>query len=470
MFRRLLIASVCTSLLTVAAPASATQAELPSASDRAIPVKKVVRQYGDGPVTLRKDQRMVLKFDGKRGDRVWLGVAYRLRTGNPYYGTVTGTNLRGPGGRVRIDRTGAYRLPTSGRFRIGYRAEVYGGKAQHVQLFKQVRVTHDGRGATRLPERRGYQYAVRVRAPRTGLNLVSFGTQLFGVASRGKFESGSGGESLVVAPGLPALGDATYALTEELEPHEQFQVLLDPSDSGKVVTREPTDVGRRALDGPALSLPGGGTQAVIAQVDAADLAVSAQRLLHARVVGTEAKHAWRVLVFPAGGGVVKPSAPGVSLNFPMGAPLYQLTDTTGDYRVLALPTTETAPAAQLELDSVADGGTITVDAAPVNVPARPDGRFTLLTIAKDQPQVYSSSYLSVSDVTVAGPWAVYAGSLTSAHCPPQGPLGCADGNGVVVTSGMASNQPQHGGYVLTMPTAGQTSGSFTVRLTTAPPY
>ena len=38
-----------------------------------------------------------------------------------------------------------------------------------------------------------------------------------------------------------------------------------------------------------------------------------------------------------------------------------------------------------------------------------------------------------------------------------------------VTSAVAGNQPQFGGYVLTMPGEDQTTGGFTVRLTTLAP-
>jgi hypothetical protein len=468
MFRRLLIASVCTSVLAVAAPASAESIPAGKSDRVAAPVKKVVRQYGDGPVQLQEGQQLVLRFRGERGDRVSLGVVYRTRSGNPYYGTLERRDVRVQGrhSEPRPDSTGYFRLPEDGWFSIRYRSAY----TQRVQLFKQVRVTHDGLSTTRLPQRRGFQYAVRVRAPRSGLRVVSFGTSLFGVLSEGKYSNNVAGQALVVAPGLPVLGDnPMYGLSEELEPRQQVLVLVNPSRVGSVTTSVPTEVGRAVLDGPAMPLPAGGTQAVVAELEAGDLAASAQRLLTVRVLGTGAAwRDWGVLVLPTGRGVAEPSAPTYSLDFLNIAPLFQLGGTTGTYRLLAFPNRRSAPTAKLELDSVAEGGTIAVDGPAVTVSARPDGRYTLLGITQVEESV--GSYLSVSDVTMAAPWAVYAGRLTSPSCAKGGPLGCGDGNGVTVTSAFAGNQPQFGGYVLTMPGDDQTTGSLSVRLTTASPY
>lgn len=468
MLRRLLIASVCTTVLGLVAPATASSAGEVSASDRAVvPVKKVVRQYGDGPVVLAPGQRLVLRFQGRRGDRVRLASQYRSQ-GKPYYASLydQGVSLNGPHTRARSDASGFFRLRESGWFSLRYDNPARNAAAvPRVQLLKQVRLTHDGRSTTRLPLRRGMQYAVTVRAPRSGLEVVSFGTELFGVVSQGGYSYSGGGQALVVAPGLPVVGDNPHdALTKALAPRQRVLVLVNPSQAGSVTTSVPTEAGPVSLDGPAVPLPGGGTQGVVAELEAADIAVSAQRLLNARLVGSQAKRDWSVLVLPETGGVAKPSSAAYALNGPDATSLYQLAATTGTYRVLAFPTSRTAPAGQLELDSVADGGTIAVDAPSVAVSARPDGRYTLLGIT--QVKEFAASYLSVSNVTVTAPWAVYAGRLTSPRCPPRGPLGCGDGNGVSVSSGGAGNSFQYGGYVLTMPMADQTTGSFSVRLTT----
>ena len=64
-----------------------------------------------------------------------------------------------------------------------------------------------------------------------------------------------------------------------------------------------------------------------------------------------------------------------------------------------------------------------------------------------------------------GRWVVYAGSLVLPDCQGDAALGCGDEVGTVVSAPATYNGRQRGGYVLTMPIEGQTTGSFTMRLT-----
>lgn len=475
MWCRVLVAPVCLAVLWVAMPAAVAgpSRSVSRTSDRttgraAVAVKRVVRRYGDGPVAVRKDQRLVLRFKGSCGDRVRLA---KVRP-NPVtaYLRVDADRVRvhGPHGRLPPDAAGFFQLPEHGWFRIVYVADSH-GRAERLQLVKQRRVTHRARHATRLGRRRGYQYAVRVAAPRRGIQIVAFGDRPDGIVSRGRYRGYVDGQALVVASGLPVYtgaGIPTIPMTRVLKGGQSFVVLVDPARSARVVTTRPARVGRMALDGGSVNLPAGGKRAVVADLEASDLAASAQGLLNVRVAGKNAMHEWGVLVLRGRGGGAQPTAP---VRHPDSVPLFHLAPTAGTYRVLAFPGTRWTRVATLELDSVADGGTVAIDGPTVTVPARADGRSSLLAIA--QPGPFPQAYLSVSEVTVPSPWTVYAARLTAPHCGPGSGLGCDDSNGVEVTSSHASNQSfSFGGYVLTMPHRGQATGSWTVRLSTTDPY
>lgn len=464
MIRRLLIASVCAGMLGWGAPATAAPVHVAS-SDRAAPVKKVVREYGAGPVAVAPGQSLVLRFHGKRGDRVRLGAEYRSK-GKPYYGAVgrEDVSLRGPRATSKVGLDGFFRLRETGRFTMRYDNPTSDAGAQdRVQLFKQESLTHDGSGTTRVPRRRGFQYVATVRAPRSGINVVAFGAFPSGLVTQGKYVGLVASESLVLAPGLPVHGaDPTWALTKPLKPGQRVLVQIDPSYKSRISTSVPREAGAATLDGPAVKLPGDGNRAVIADLAAADLEASAQRLLNVRLVGEKTGYFWSVLVLPPVGGVARPSAPGVLASGSI-EPLYQLTETTGTYRILVFASSRKADAGEFELDSVVDGGTIAVDGGEVSVAARVDGRYTLFGIT--QPEAFYRSWLSVGAVTVPGRWAVYAGRLALPDCSGDTSLGCGGDTGVSVRTPASQNGPQNGGYVLAMPVEDQTTGSFTMRLT-----
>lgn len=463
MIRRLLIASVCASIVGWGAPATAAPVQVAS-SDRGVPVKKVVREYGAGSVAVAPGQRLVLRFTGERGDRVRLGSELSYR-GKDYYGGVydEDVSLRGPRATSKVGVDGFFRLRETGRFTLRYDNPTNAaGGVDRVHLFKQVNVTHDGSGTTRVPRRRGIQYVATVRAPRSGINVVSFGAFPYGLVTQGKYVGRVESESLVLAPGLPVQGaDPTPTLTNPLKPGQRVMVQIDPSRRSRISTSVPSEAGAATLDGRAVKLPGDGSRAVVADLAAADLDASAQRLLNVRVAGEKAGDHWSVLVLPPSGGVAGLSAPG-AYAYP-GEPLYQLTETTGTYRILVFATSRKADAGEFELDSVVDGGTIAVDGGDVSVAARADGRYTLLGIT--QPEAFSRSWLSVGAVTVPGRWAVYAGRLVIPDCSRDESLGCGDETGISVSTPATQNGPQRGEYVLTMPVEDQTTGSFTVRLT-----
>jgi hypothetical protein len=466
MLRRLLIASVCTTVLAVAAPATASSPVEVSASDRAgVPVKKVVRQYGDGPVLLKKGQDLKLRFRGERGDQVQLAKQYR-DGGRTYVDAVYEdlVSIRGSRTIARVDGSRFFRLRESGWFTLRFAASVR-DTPRRVQLLKRVVLQHTGK-SLKVPERRGYAYAVQLQTPRSGIRLATFGTRISNVHAQGDRYPYSSyfGQSLVIAPGLPLLGADEYSeLSAPLKPGQKVLVDLAAWRPGRVAVAEPRDVGRTSIDGPAIELSGSGTEAVLTEIAASDLARSAHQLLDVRVTDPDLTYYWRVLVLPEAGGLADEAA-----TSPRAAPLYQLDASAGTYRVLVFPTSRKVSDTTLELDSVADGGTIARDGAPVTVPARADGRYTLLGIT--QPQAYMPSYLSISDVTVPGSWTVYAGWLTRVDCTRETSLGCGDGNGVGQSVPGNGSMPLYGGYVLTMPLEGQTTGSFTVKLSSTRTY
>ena len=247
MIGRLLIASMCASMVGWGAPATAAPVQGAS-SDRAAAVKKVVREYGAGSVAVAPGQRLVLRFHGKRGDRVRLGGEYRYK-GRPYYGDVytEDVSLRGPRAKSKVGVDGFFRLRETGRFTLRYDNPTSdAGGVDRVQLFKQVNVTHDGSGTTRVPRRRGIQYVATVRAPRSGINVVSFGAFPYGLVTQGKRVGRVESESLVLAPGLPVQGaDPAPTLTRPLKPGQRVMVQIDPSYKSRISTLGAQRGGRR---------------------------------------------------------------------------------------------------------------------------------------------------------------------------------------------------------------------------------
>lgn len=445
MIRRLLIASICATALVAPAPAPARA----SAEQDYPPAKRVVREYGGPPVVLLDGQTLTLRFKGERGDRVGLGVVYRSHAGPAYYFPV---GMRRPAVRwhgryLKQDGAGYVRLKKDGWHNIRYQASSY--DLNVVQLFKQVRVTHSHDDTTLVPQRRGYQYGVRVRPPKRGVRVVSFGTQIDGVMVDGTYSSHIETQSLIFGPGLPIY--AGHWSTEPLAPNDRAVVMVAPTGPAKVVSAAPTVVGRSTVDGPPTVVPGGG-KAVITDFDATGLAGSAQQLLN--LMGPRLSQDWRLLVLSPDGELVEPTLP--------PGRLYQLPDATGIYRVLAFPISPTAPATELEFDSVVDGGTVEVDGGQVTVPAQADGRFTLLSIV--QPTAFLLSDLTVTDVTVSGGWTVYAGNIKVPPCMTDPHLVCNGYEYGARVSSIDSFGVATGGYVLTMPWEGQTAGSFKVGL------
>ncbi|UUZ59775.1 hypothetical protein [Nocardioides sp. B-3] len=277
-------------------------------------------------------------LSGERGDRVRLAAVYRHDGESSFASTrYTTVTLRGQRSTFRLGADGFFRLRGTGWFTLPTdRPSYHEIGVRRVQLLKQVAVTHDRRGSTRVPVRRGIQYAITVRAPRSGIDLVSVGQWGFGVVGN-DYADYIEGESLVLAPGLPVYGsNPTFPLTQPLKPGQDVTVLANPATTGRVTTTEPRDAGTTRLDGPAIQLPGGGAGAVVTEVAAADLASSAQRLLNVRFVGATADHYRTTLVLPPGGGVAELAAPAYTAGGSWPAPLYRLVQTEGTYRVPGL--------------------------------------------------------------------------------------------------------------------------------------
>ena len=197
MFRRLLIGSVCTAVLTVVSPAAAVSSTAtsgsPSRADRIAespPVKKVVRLYGDGPVALSTGPAAGAAVP-RHARRPGCGSGMQYQdpgAGHPYYGTVDG--------------------PTGGAARTAHRLHAGCGRLlpaawERVVHADAIAVPRQGLAATRpalqagagdapmAAAPRGCRGVVvmstpcALRAPRSGLRLVSFGTELGGVLARG---------------------------------------------------------------------------------------------------------------------------------------------------------------------------------------------------------------------------------------------------------------------------------------------
>ena len=472
MLLRCMIAVVLLTLVSSGTQAVAEAEVTPNTPSAATPraeaaTNHVTRRYGGPPVRVEKGDRLVMKFHGRAGDRVRLTVPVDKGEGwlishHPTEKELT--SLRTPEGRrVAIDSSSFYRLPTTGWFRFHYRSVE--GLRSRVQLMKQIRLHHDGTKMTHVPQRRGYQYAVRLRVG-PGIRVVSFGTQVESAITARPLESavsafgrvGYGTESIVIGPGLAMVGHHSgLALTEPLKKGQRILALLSSDARGRVITTRPERISA-VVDGPAV--PFGRDGAVMTTIDSADVATSAERLLHARVVGSRD---WNLLVVAPDRTVHQLAAPGRYADAPL-LDLHEL-EVDGTYRVVVYPLTTRAGRGSLELDTVADGGAVTVDGPGVTVPARADGRFTLLSM-DGAPQ--TTRYLSVSDATLAPPWRVHAG-LLEPDCGDHAP-GCGDGERATSTDQRLATGDgfSYGGSVLVMPLCGQTSGTLTVRISTGP--
>jgi len=223
------LASLVLALPALAETAPATGATSAAASLDDPPVKRAVRQYGDGPVAVQRGQRMELRFRGQRGDRVRLANVYG-RNRSTYYGYVfdSQVSLASETRRATLDKSGFFRLRESGWHTLRYQAGDYRGVGGRVQLMLQHRL-RAGSGATvRLPERLGHQYAVWLRAARAGLEVTSFGTELSGLVSGDRYFYNVRGESLLLSPGLSVQhGDPTYAVSKPLRAHERVLVVVE---------------------------------------------------------------------------------------------------------------------------------------------------------------------------------------------------------------------------------------------------
>lgn len=464
------LAATTLALLAATAPAATAsetrgQEATAAAQRAAADTVRVSRSYGGPPVRVDGGGRVVLTFEGRAGDLVRLTLPVPGGGGRPLLQDPTEkslTSLRSASGRtVASNALGYYRLPSTGRFRFDYRHRVFDATTTRVQLVKQVRIPHDGTTATRVPKRRGFQYAVRLPVSRD-LRVVSFGTPIESVLTAGSVgRVGYGSESITLGAGVSLGDDGGFPLTEPLAKGQRVWALLPAKAAGRVVTTRPTTVAGD-VDGPAAPIRRDG--AVTATLSAADLAGSPGGLLHVRVTGSDDPSDWTVVVVRPDGTLNPVAAPGRDGVVPK-RDIHQLT-APGSYRVLAYPRSPGLGRASIELDSVADGGTVAIDGPGVVVPARPDGRFTLLTMTG---AVDTTRYLSVSSATVVGPWQVHAG-LLEPDCVDLLRPSCGEAVSAVATDQHpVSDDALHvGTAVVVMPLAGQTSGTLTVRVATTP--
>lgn len=401
------------------------------------PVKRVKRAYGGPPVSVVRDQVLLLRFKGKRGDRVRLNPLYR-RGARAHYGSTEKHEVQivGPKGRVRRDSAGFYRLSATGRHTLRFESTEHGARGRFL-LVKGVIRDHSPGSVTPLPLRRGFQYLVTLRAPRTGLDIVTFGSEVSGVISRGRYRA-SYTRTLTIGAGVAVSGGTRFELTEPLRAGEKVTVVIDASSAGYVETHRPEEAALR-IDGPAAPLPSQGRTALRVPIEA-----NPGSILRTRLNGRH--DAWSIVVRRPNGRFLPPLGVNTSLfEFPE----------PGTYELLAVPRKSgMGDTDSLELDSLLDVGPITVGGPAIAVAAPVDGRWAI-------GEVYGANSALLEGSAPKG-WSVYAGRLEEARCGRDAPLACGEGWGVYLGSTPARFDA--GGHVLVMPATGDVTGVAHVQL------
>lgn len=195
------------------------------AVDREPTVKKVVREYGDGPVVLAARQGADITFSGQRGDRVTLAVR---RIGNPGEQCHGQIHLLDRRGARRAPLGGVLRLRTSGtavlrfRGRCGTASTPLPARVQ-LQRVRMHRIAVDGSPARVGVPRRGFVDVAWTRVPADGrVTLTARGTT-GGAIQAHQFLVGSTldrtrARSISVEDGQPVARDGVVKHVEPLDP------------------------------------------------------------------------------------------------------------------------------------------------------------------------------------------------------------------------------------------------------------
>jgi hypothetical protein len=434
--------------LALAAPTQAGPGPRAEALQR--PIKQVTREYGDGPVTVPKKTNLSLRFHGKRGDRVTLGVI----TDNDTYVADRGDLdlvLVGPDGRVKQGRDGYWRLRDKGRHTFEFHPA---RRALRVQLLLQKRVVHDVDRVQRLRERRGYQYVVRLTVPKSGLRVTTFDAGVHRLFTRRHGLSRffvTTDAAFLLRPGAGV--DASWGtITKPLEAGDRVWAYVDAGAPARVDTTVPTAL-PVAIDGADTPLPAGTPTAVSFD--------GAQGQL-VRIHRSADTPGWAAVLLGPSDSRVPWTA--MTVADPQGgrrsAGLYLL-PAPGRYQLVMLPG---MAADTLAIDSLVQAPAIDVDGPAGTLPVPSDGRWVVAPIARPVP-----ADVVASAVTIVGRWEVFAGELPYPRCPARGPLGCGDFRTTFVNQDDLTNGPiWYGGHVVFAPLEGQTAGSVDVRLVTPP--
>jgi hypothetical protein len=421
----------------VAAPTTPSVAETPTLlSSSAKPAKKiVVRKYGAGPVRQDDaDQRLVIRFRGKKGDRV---MVTRAGPGDAVLPLHDISALTGPRGKVRREGRPWWKLRHDGWY--SFQVSPYGGTRIAAQLtrLRFVDIERDAAART-LPVRQGYVWAAGFQVPKRGLlsgTVLGKGGQVLVRPDKAQpfFESRY---TLVLGDGMPATTGSPYGYPRSRAQHAGAVMrLLTAGGIASAVTPARV-VG--TLDGAPVPVDAASAHAVEVTVD-----------------GTDGQ--W----FRASSPMVDGGAHVTVLQGPDGhyvdptplRNLWQLT-ATGQSRLLVFPNqgTESTP---VTLSSLAVGPTLVPDAPAVKITADAAGRGTMLRV--ESTQFYK--VIATSNVTLSGDWRAY---LLVAHVPAydRGCNGCGEGDLVGASAANPVSQQGNGTWVY-LPA---TNGSGTIDL------
>ncbi len=392
MIRTLAFAAVATLLPMHAPPAPAV-----AAATTAI---RVVREYGDGPVTVpRGVGRVQLLFHGQKGDKVRLqpddGCPVDLRA-------VGGAALPTPLG-------GLWRLPAKARYVFTY-SGCHLRYRHRLQLEKLVvhRVVVDGR-SVRLPARRGYLQAVALRVPTTGrVQLAPTSTKQYGVWNEvffpdlSRYNVGGGPDFPESEALFFEAGHRIFNFFGALPLSTSSSSMVWPGQRLLVVTVDRIRVRATSairvattVDGAPLTITNGDRALRETQVEfdgTADQWVTLER------TGESADSDYRfpMLLDPNGDQVLPPPL--------LYQPFWQL-PVTGHYRVM-VPTTKAGFTAGVRMRAVrVVDQPMPLDGSPLTLSATTPGEWVLATFSLAQ---YDLRRLHLEAATMTGDWQAVA--------------------------------------------------------------
>lgn len=412
-------------------------------SDRSKPRPRTVRRsYGQGPVRTVPGRAYTVVFHGRAGDRVRLA---------PFDGTTHGwlsarqVRLTGPHGkRLVVGPSGFARLMRTGTHRLTFTATT-----AQAQLVRQLLVTGAPGRTVARPARRGHQYAVEVRVPRTGARRVEVGEferALFRGRLLGEPDDIRLGEDVLLLPGHPLLYDRLVWGRGPAHAAQRLRLLKEAGQGVRVASANLTALAPH-VDGASVPLPATGPGAVL-RLGGATADTLPGRLVDVRRPAL----GWEVVAV----GPDDFAAAGSGTGLVQAAP-------GGETAVLLLPWWDRGRDSRVGLASlVLHGATLQRDGARVGVPLSPDGRRVLVPVAPEGTG--SRDARVVVDSAPAGAWRVDAGVLVATPYP-RGCNGCGETDRASLEQVGTSGHFRSAGrtsWVLVSPLAGQRSGELVV--------